>query len=426
MDRLRFFYRFALALLMLGVLHGPAVSGQVPTPAIKAPQAPGTFNLQQREMAASPAIKQHLEGLRRDIQTQKLSFQIGYTTAMDLRLEQLAGSRAPADLHVQAPKQNAAAEQLLKIDRAERDKFAKANPGKLHELQIRRPNCAALRSFDWRQQNKVTSVRNQGPCGSCWAFATLGAYESSYLIRNNLAADGSEQQIVTCSGAGSCAGGWYSNAFTWLIGRGDATEAAVPYTATNGSPGMCNPAASYSAVAWGFVRPDAGIPTVPAMKEALCRFGPLAVAVRATPLFQAYHSGVFNEQAPGPINHAVTLIGWDDGKQAWLMKNSWGTGWGESGYMWIHYGSNSIGYAAAWVQAKNNHYHIPFDILKRHLVPIAAFTPPALPAPPTLPTPPAPPSLPAPPQPPQPPAFTPPPAPPAPPAPPTPPRLPGR
>ena len=70
-----------------------------------------------------------------------------------------------------------------------------------------------------------------------------------------------------------------------------------------------------------------------------------------TNLFQAYTTGVFNENASSNVNHMVTLVGWDDDLQAWLIKNSWGEYWGENGYMWINYFSNKIGYGAAWVQA---------------------------------------------------------------------------
>jgi len=173
----------------------------------------------------------------------------------------------------------------------------------------------------------------------------------------------------------------------------------------------------YKASAWAYVGTSSGVPSVALIKQAMCQHGPLAVAVLATPLFQAYVSGVFNEAAnawtastirgvndlvrpannriylclkpgktgtvqpswplptaanphptvndgsviweyQGTINHAVTLIGWDDGRQAWLMKNSWGTGWGDNcgygtdrGYMWISYSCDNVGYAAAWVEA---------------------------------------------------------------------------
>jgi cathepsin L len=315
----------------------------------------------QRERMAPAAIRAQLAELRSQIQSQRLTFEVGYTTALDRRIEQLAGLRPPANLQAQANKQNALADQLLRIDNASRDEYAKLNPRKLPELTL---SCSSSASaFDWRKAGKVSPVRDQGPCGSCWAFATIGAYEGSYLIRNGGTPDASEQDVLSCSGIGTCAGGWW--AFDFLIGDGDATEATYPYTATD-SP--CKPTIpdSFYATTWGYVKPGGGTPSVSEMKQALCQYGPLAVAVRVTNQFRAYTSGVFNEHASGSVNHGVTLIGWDDTKGAWLIKNSWGTGWGDpcgygtqKGYMWIAYDSNSIGYAAAWVRAKNRFYLLP-------------------------------------------------------------------
>lgn len=95
---------------------------------------------------------------------------------------------------------------------------------------------------------------------------------------------------------------------------------------------------------------DASVPPVDQLKEALCNYGPLVACVSATDLFSAYTGGVFNENNMGTVNHAVCLVGWDDDRGAWLVKNSWSTSWGEDGYIWVAYGSNSIGYGAAWVQ----------------------------------------------------------------------------
>src|SRR5262249_45369552 len=151
--------------------------------------------------------------------------------------------------------------------------------------------------------------------------------------------------------AGTCTGGWYDPVFNWTLTHGIADETIVPYAASD-LPCPVRVTTPYRADVWGFVTDKSNIPTVEQIKQAICAHGAIAVAVRATPAFQGYTGGVFNEGASGPINHAVVLVGWDDDRGAWRMKNSWSTDWGEGGFMWIRYGSNSIGYAAAWVEAK--------------------------------------------------------------------------
>lgn len=346
---------------------------------------------QTRESAAPEAVKEKLGVLRAHVSERQLTFQVGYTTAMEFDLEQITGLVEPPDLESRITMQNQA------VKGVEREAMMAAVGGVC---------SATASSFDWRAHGGATGVRNQGACGSCWAFATLGAFEGSYRLRNGKIIDTAEQDLLDCNPSGySCRGGWWS--FQYLIDSGVAKEPDYPYTATKGA---CQDVSRpYQAVEWGYVGSTL-TPTVSEIKDGLCEHGPLAVAVNVTGAFQAYGGGTFNACAApwsashayiigdlvesgsnqmyqcttagtsgtiepnwsgstitdgsvvwtsvGRINHGVTLIGWDDARSAWLIKNSWGTGWGETGgagsergYMWIRYGCNNVGYAPAWVQA---------------------------------------------------------------------------
>ena len=292
----------------------------------------------QREAKASEEIKLKLQALRKKIGEKKYTFQVGYTEAMNYKIEKLTGLVEPSNLSELVEKQKLVAEKLM--DR----KFISKVIG----------SCSSsASSFDWRQNNGTTPVRNQGACGSCWAFATHGAFEGSYRIKNNVAIDSSEQDTLDCNPWGhGCDGGWWAHQY--LIDEGSAKESNYPYTAVKGTCKI--KPRPYKAVAWGYV--GGATPSVAELKEALCKYGPLTVAVSVTPAFQAYTAGVFNACVSDNINHGVTLIGWNDSKGAWLIENSWGKGWGSTGgygtdrgYMWIKYNCSKIGYWASWVQA---------------------------------------------------------------------------
>ncbi len=291
-----------------------------------------------REKTAPAAIQSKLTSLRSEIKTKGLTFEVAYNPAMDVPLEQLTGLQVPADAAARAQAHMSLAAKMLSDDAAEVAAHVKATPGlRVGSAQALATSGVGASAFNWVTLGKSTPIRDQRGCGSCWVFGTMAAFESSWAIRNNQLIDTSEQDVLSCSrtipgcGSGSCSGGWMEWVTQYLKVQGTGTEGSKPYTATNGA---CTPIARpYMASAWGFVA-GTGLPTVAQLKAALVQHGVLSVGVMATSAFQAYHSGVFNQQTPG-LNHCVAIVGWDDSKGAWLIKNSWGTGWGMGGYMWI-------------------------------------------------------------------------------------------
>ena len=331
--------------------------------------SPPVVNYPAREALAPDEVKAFLATMRDRIKTQNLTFEVGYTTALDVPLEKLAGTRIPAGIAAQARTQATIA---AKLQTAEQKAVATSTQP---NVSAGYATCSATAAaFTWTTFGKVTPIKNQDGCGSCWAFGAVAAFEGSYAIRNNMIINSSEQDMLSCSGGGSCSGGWYAAVFNRMISNGIATETSYPYTASNSA---CNTAVArpYRAVTWGYV--GGANPTVAAIKADICKHGPVAAAVLATPAFQAYTSGVFNEPAPnGGINHAISLVGWDDRRHAWLLKNSWGTGWGLNGFMWISYTSDNVGTWAAWVDARYRFIIIDpkwFDLFKSYYPRIKPF-----------------------------------------------------
>lgn len=212
------------------------------------------------------------------------------------------------------------------------------------------PSPSAV-SFSWRDQ--ITSPKDQGKCGSCWAFTTIGVLEGLNSLTTGQKIDLSEQSLVNCverpNTNDNCQGNTLSAGFQYLSTAGVPLEAAAPYAASQGACAGSN-TGPYGVARWAFVGSRPGSPTVSEIKEAIVAHGPVAATVHVSETFQAYSGGVFSEDGSERPNHAIVLVGWDDAKGAWHLRNSWGANWGEDGYMWIKYGSNSVGFGAIWVE----------------------------------------------------------------------------
>ena len=205
--------------------------------------------------------------------------------------------------------------------------------------------ASAASGADWRSfnsKNYVTPVRDQGSCGSCWAFSTTAALESYTLIQNNtpdVNLDLSEQVLVSCGQAGNCKGGWPDRASDYLKSSGLPLESCYPYTALNGSCyRACSnwKATAYKINDWVYVTQAS--PTANALKNALDTYGPLSTLMNVYTDFYYYRSGVY-EHTTGSIAgaHAVLMVGYNDTGRYFIVKNSWGTGWGENGFFRISY-----------------------------------------------------------------------------------------
>lgn len=245
--------------------------------------------------------------------------------------------------------------------------------------QLKQKNIASTlstlpSSFSW--QSLCTPIKDQQQCGSCWAFASNGIFEANISITDENTRDLSEQWLINCDATNEgCKGGWFNpgvgNLFEY---PGCVYTSELPYAdancyGTTGTDSMCmgtcgtytyhETISSFANVAG---ENTSGIPPDTAIKRAIYNYGPVWVSIAAGNNFQNYTGGIFTTTDGTITDHAVVLVGWYDdntvqGGGYWILKNSWGSGWGESGYMRIAYDVSAVGSYAGYIVYKSGPPH---------------------------------------------------------------------
>jgi hypothetical protein len=295
---------------------------------------------------ASPEVRmtRQLELLNEEIEKKGYTHKVGPNPALTQTIEELCGLVPPIGWQRLAPWYEPRKEKLMLLEQA------------------------LPPFFDWRSQlSSFPPVRSQGSCGSCWAFSTVAPFEFNLYREGQGPADLSEQYLLSCNPWGwNCSdGGWFAHDLH--VDPGAVSETSFRYVAYDAAcPEAANPPQRldhpYHLAGWGYIGNGYDVPNPDQIKQAIYEFGPVAAAVCAGRQFQAYVGGVFNADetascgGPGGVNHGIVLVGWDDnaycgeGKYgAWILRNSWGSGWGEGGYMRICYGTSGVGFAANFI-----------------------------------------------------------------------------
>ena len=196
-------------------------------------------------------------------------------------------------------------------------------------------------SVDWRANGWVTDVKDQGQCGSCWAFSAIGAIEGYHANVTKQLVSLSEQNLLDCSygfGCEGCNGGWPEAAMRYVINQsGVDTEIGYPYTAENGDSCFYNKTKIGGSIhtTHNITKGDTN-----ELLNSLARIGPISIAIDAESDFQFYSSGIFNSTSCSSdmLDHAVLAVGYGkttDGRKYLIVKNSWGKDWGMDGYIYM-------------------------------------------------------------------------------------------
>lgn len=215
------------------------------------------------------------------------------------------------------------------------------------------------RDLDWRDKGAVSYVKDQGQCGSCWAFSVVEQLESAWFLAGHSLVQFSPQQLLDCDGYDSgCDGGDPQTAYKYFIEAGGVnTDQQYPYEESKGKCRFDDKHIAAKVLNFTYAVPPCNDSCThqdeEALRAQLATLGPLSICVQATQAWQDYHSGTLYGSCGSDfadLNHAVQLVGWtwwDSAKKEghWLVRNSWGSDWGEDGYIQLTAFKNLCGLA---------------------------------------------------------------------------------
>ncbi len=305
--------------------------------------------LLQAQKTSAPGSKasDNIQIMKKQIKAAGYTFTVGHNRAMEDMIDQLCGYISPPS----AEKEEALDLKIKGL--ADVDAGVDFLP----------------KRWSWLDHDGVTSIKNQRPAGTCWAFGTVAPLECNILIHDGVEEDISEQYLVSCNneGMGCNTGGWTVHKYHCVIPPGETAldgltgavlESNYPYVcaASGGTPdcgeNISNPIQrAYLLDSFAYINNS-----IEEIKWAIFKYGPVSSSVAVDPYFQAYISGIFNRDYDSFTNHAVSLVGWDDTQGAngvWILRNSWSRNWGENGYMRIEYGCSRVGSDTSYVVYKN-------------------------------------------------------------------------
>lgn len=202
---------------------------------------------------------------------------------------------------------------------------------------------ALATTVDWVKAGAVTPAKDQGQCGSCWAFSTIANIEGQWKLAGNPLTSLSEQELVSCDKSDSgCSGGLMPSAFKLLKNSNSGkvyTESSYPYTSGRGSSGSCSKSGKKVGAT---ISGSLAISGSEGQLATWCnKNGPVSIAVDAGS-WQSYRSGILTNCGGKKLDHGVTIVGYESGSY-WKIKNSWGSSYGENGYIRVKRGVNCCG-----------------------------------------------------------------------------------